>query len=250
MISVWVSISVFILLFGGALVGMYFDPFPPTDQLKDETRANVQTGVGLLTSMFALLLSLQLSSGRTSFDIQEQDVTIMASKTVMLDRVLAHYGPEAQDAREALRQSVIDLLNEVWPSERSKASTWAPRGQGDEVYDKIQRLSPKNEEQRAERTIALNMTIDLGQMLWKSASRVRSSTAVPLMMVEIAWATIIFVSFGLLAPRNVTVIVSLAVCASAVSGGFFLIVEMNTPFSGLLHASSAPVREALEHLIR
>jgi hypothetical protein len=250
MISVGISISVFALIFGGALLGMYFDPFPQANQLKDETRIHVQMGVGLLTSMFALLLSLQLSSGRTSFDIQEQDVTIMASKTVMLDRVLAHYGPEAQDAREALRQSVIDLLNGVWPSERSKASTWAPRGRGDEVYDKIQGLSPKNEEQRTERTIALNMTIDLGQMLWKSASRVRSSTAVPLMMVEIAWATIIFVSFGLLAPRNVTVIVSLAVCAAAVSGGFFLIVEMNTPFSGLLHASSAPVREALKYLAR
>jgi hypothetical protein len=70
------------------------------------------------------------------------------------------------------------------------------------------------------------------------------------MFVEIAWATIIFISFGLLAPRNATVIVSLGVCAAAVSGGFFLIVELNTPFSGLLHASSAPIREALKYLAR
>jgi len=250
MISVEVSITVFILLFGGALFGMYFDPFPAADQSKVETRAHVQVAVGLITSMFALLLSLQLSSGKTTFDTQEQDVTVMASRAIMLDRVLAHYGPEAREARESLRQSIIDLLNEVWPMERSKASTWEPRGEGDAVYTKIQGLSPQNDEQRSERTIALNMVIDLGQMRMNSAATIRSSTAVPLMMVEIAWATIIFISFGLLAPRNATVIASLAVCAAAVSGGFFLIVELNTPFSGLLHASSAPVREALKYLAR
>jgi hypothetical protein len=250
MISVEVSITVFILLFGGAAWGMYFDPFPPADQRKDETRAHVQVAVGLITSMFALLLSLQLSSGKTTFDTQEQEVTAMASRTIMLDRVLAHYGPEAQDARETLRESVIDLLNEVWPMERSKSSTWEPTGEGDKVYDKIQGLLPQNDEQRSERTVALNMVVDLGQMRFNSAARIRSSTAVPLMIVEIAWATIIFISFGLLAPRNATVIVSLGVCAAAVAGGFFLIVELNTPFSGLLHVSSAPVREALKYLAR
>ena len=250
MISVEVSITVFVLLFGGALLGMYFDPFPPADKLKEETRAHVQVAVGLLTSMFALLLSLQLSSGKTYFDTQEQDVTVMAARTLMLDRVLAHYGPEAQDARESLRHSVIDLLDQVWPMERSKVSTWAPRREGDEVYDKIQQLSPKDEDQTSEKAAALAMAIDLGQMRYRSAARIRSSTAVPLMTVEIAWATIIFVSFGLLAPRNATVIVSLGICAAAVAGGFFLIVELNLPFNGLLHASSAPVREALKYLAR
>jgi hypothetical protein len=134
--------------------------------------------------------------------------------------------------------------------ERSKSSTWEPTGEGEKVYDKIQGLLPQNDEQRSERTVALNMVVDLGQMRFNSAARIRSSTAVPLMIVEIAWATIIFISFGLLAPRNATVIVSLGVCAAAVAGGFFLIVELNTPFSGLLHVSSAPVREALKYLAR
>jgi ACR3 family arsenite efflux pump ArsB len=89
MISVEVGISVFILLFGGALLGMHFDPFSPADQRREETRAHVQVAVGLLTSMFALLLSLQLSSGKSTFDTQEKNVTLMASKVLMLDRVLA-----------------------------------------------------------------------------------------------------------------------------------------------------------------
>jgi hypothetical protein len=248
--SVEISILAFSLVFGGALLGIYFGPFLGTNQLKAETRSHVQWSVGLLTSMFALLLSLQLSSGKTHFDTQEQDVSLLVSKALTLDRVLLHYGPEAQVAREALRKSAVDLLDRVWPSEQSVASSWVPTGSEDDVYDKIQALSPKDEKQRSERMLALEMAIDLGELQWKSATTIRSSTSVPLMIVEIAWATIIFVNLGLLAPRNATVIVSLAVCASAVSGGFFLIAEMNTPFGGLLHASSASAREALKYLAR
>jgi hypothetical protein len=248
--SIGISILAFSLVFGGALLGIYFGPFLGTNQLKAETIVHVRTGLGLLTSMFALLLSLQLSSGKTNFDEQEHDVTLLAAKALMLDRVLHHYGPEAEVAREALRESAVDLLHRVWPNERSEASSWVPTGYGDDVYDKIQALSPKDENQRSEKMSALTMAIDLGQMTSKSATSIRSSTAVPLMMVEITWAAIIFVTLGLLAPRNVTVIVSLAIYASAVSGGFFLIAEMHTPFGGLLHASSAPVREALKYLDR
>lgn len=241
----------FALVFGGALLGMRFSPFLSASELKEDTKLHVRTGVGLLTSMFALLLSLQLSSAKTTFDIQEQDVALLASKAVMLDRLLAHYGPEAQKARESLRDNLIDLLNHVWPKERTEASTWAPENKGGvEFYSMIQELSPKDEDQRSERALALGMAIELGQMRWKSASRIRSSTAIPLFVVEVAWATIIFATFGILAPRNMIVIVSLAICALAVSGGFFLIVEMNMPFNGLLHASSAPLREALKYLVR
>ncbi len=126
--SVAISVLVFSLVFGGALLGMYLSPFLSADQFKEETKTHVRTGVGLLTSMFALLLSLQLSSGKTTFDAQEHAVTLLASKVVMLDLVLAHYGPEAQKARESLRENIIELLNHVWPKERSEESTW---GSGD-----------------------------------------------------------------------------------------------------------------------
>jgi hypothetical protein len=68
------------------------------------------------------------------------------------------------------------------------------------------------------------------------------------MIVETAWATLIFLSFGLLAPHGAVGILSLALFAVAVSSGFFLIEEMNRPFSGVLIVSSAPMREVLKHL--
>ena len=52
----------------------------------------------------------------------------------------------------------------------------------------------------------------------------------------------------LFAPRNETVVASLFVCALSVSGAIFLILEMNSPFAGIVKISSAPMREALAHL--
>src|SRR3984885_12779949 len=112
--SVKTSILVFSLLLGGALLGKYSSPLLSPDHLKV-----VQLGVGLLTAMFGLLLGLQLSAGKTHFDVQEQDVTLMASRTLLLDSVLAGYGPETREARHLLRAKMEDLLMHVWPKESS-----------------------------------------------------------------------------------------------------------------------------------
>jgi hypothetical protein len=242
--SVKTSLLVFCLLLGGALLGKYSSPFLSPEHLRA-----VQLGVGLLTAMFGLLLGLQLSAGKTYFDIQEQDVTLMASRTILLDSVLAGYGPEAREARELLRAKIEDMLAHVWPKESSASSTWTPEDQIG-VYGKIEALSPQDDNQRSKRTLALGMSIDLQRSRWISAARIRSSTAVPLMIVETAWATLIFLSFGLLAPHGATGIISLAFFAAAVSSGFFLIEEMNRPFSGVLIVSSAPMRETLKYLAK
>jgi hypothetical protein len=69
-----------------------------------------------------------------------------------------------------------------------------------------------------------------------------------MLVVLIFWLTIIFISFGLYVPRNATVVVSLLVSAISVSGAIFLILEMYSPYEGLIHVSTAPLRAALTHL--
>ena len=48
----------------------------------------------------------------------------------------------------------------------------------------------------------------------------------PLLVVLVLWLTVIFISFGLFAPFNATVVSSLFVSALSVSGAIFLILEM------------------------
>ena len=67
-------------------------------------------------------------------------------------------------------------------------------------------------------------------------------------MALVLWLAIIFISFGLFAPVNTTVMATLFLCALSVSGAIFLIMEMYRPFEGLMQISSDPLRNALAHL--
>jgi hypothetical protein len=62
------------------------------------------------------------------------------------------------------------------------------------------------------------------------------------------WLLVIFVSYGLLASRNRTVIGVLFVCALSVSAAIYLLMEMSTPYEGFITVSAAPLRSALEQL--
>jgi membrane-bound ClpP family serine protease len=59
---------------------------------------------------------------------------------------------------------------------------------------------------------------------------------------------VIFISFGLFAPFNATVVSSLFVSALSVAGAIFLILEMYTPYTGVIQISNAPLRATLVHL--
>lgn len=77
-----------------------------------------------------------------------------------------------------------------------------------------------------------------------------SSIPSVLLAVLVFWIAVIFLSFGLFAPRNATVLAALLVCAMSVSGSIFLLLELNSPFDGAIRISSAPMRDALARLGR
>ena len=74
------------------------------------------------------------------------------------------------------------------------------------------------------------------------------SMPIALLVVLSFWLTILFSSFTLFSPLNPTGCVAVAIIALSASGAIFLILEMNTPFSGLMQISNAPVRNALAPL--
>jgi len=66
--------------------------------------------------------------------------------------------------------------------------------------------------------------------------------------VRVAMATVLFLSFGLFAPFNGTVIDALTLSAMSVSGAIFLVLELALPYGGLISISSGPLRVALAQL--
>src|SRR5262249_3929377 len=184
-----------------------------------------------------------------SYDTQRGEVTQMAANVLLLDRVLAHYGPESKDARDLLRGFVSRVLDQMWPTTGSGSAALDQSEAGDEGrFEKIQSLSPPNAAQRALRADARQVTIDLGRTRTLLVAQSGSTIPLPFLVILTFWLTVLFASFGLFAPRNVTVVATLLVCALSVSGAIYLILELDQPFQGFIHVSSAPLRTALAHL--
>jgi Protein of unknown function (DUF4239) len=247
--SFYVSLIVFLWVFGGAVVGMLLRKFLPEDHLTSDAKDVVRLATGLVVTMAALVLGMLVSSAKGSYDFQKTEVATMAAKIVLLDRVLATYGPETAETRVQLRYFVESSLERTWPNEKTKHSDLMPRTSVDRLFDNLQALTPKNDQQSAARSEALAMSLDLRESRWIIfLESENNSISIPLLIVVVSWLAAIFISFGLFAPPNGTVIVTLIVCAIAVSAAIFIIQEMYSPFSGFLKISSAPIRDALNQL--
>ncbi len=201
--------------------------------------------MGMVATMAALVLGLLVASAKNFYDTESSDLTQLSANVILLDRVLAHYGPETKEVRDVLRGAVARTVDLIWQQGSQKAPTAAG---GEILYDKILALSPQNDVQRETKAQASSMAIDLGKLRWLMFEEGNTSVSLPLLAVLIFWLAIIFTSFGLFAPRNATTIAALFVCALSVSGAIFLILELYTPFEGLMQISSAPLRSALAHL--
>ena len=238
-------------IFGGAILGMVLRLMLPSHHLKDEAKETIKLAAGMIATMAALVLGLLVGSAKSSFDAINTGFTQVAAKIIQLDRVLANYGPESKDVRELLRNSVAGSIDTLWPSENKGVSvvSAAERAKGIELLQaKIRTLSPQTDTQRALLAQAQQLTTDLAQTRWLIIEQAQNELPIPLLVVLVFWLSILFVSFGLFAPRHATVIIVLLVCALSVSGAIFLILEMNRPLEGIVKVSSAPMRKALEHL--
>ena len=242
------STIVFLCVFGGAVIGISFRRYLPEHHQNDASQSVVKLAMGLVATMAALVLGLLISSAKSSYDAQSSELTDLSARLILLDRVLAHYGPETQEARERLRGVVVDSLDKMWPQERSQTSEVVPPSTAEVVLDKIQALSPKDDTQRSLKAQALSMALGLGQTRWLMFAQGANSVSKPILVILVFWLTAIFISFGLFAPRNATVTAALFVSGLSVSGAIFLILEMYAPFGGLIEISSAPLRFALTHL--
>src|SRR6266436_1096282 len=104
---------VFACVFGGALLGMFLRGALPEHHLSGDTKDVVKVAIALIATMGALVLSLLISTAKSAYDTRSSEVVQMSSDILLLDRMLARYGPEAKDARSLLRRSVTAGIERV-----------------------------------------------------------------------------------------------------------------------------------------
>jgi hypothetical protein len=251
MSSIKVSSIVFAFVFGGALFGLFLHPSLPKDYLREDTKEVVRLGMALVSTMAAMVLGLLVASAKNSYDAKNTALVENAARVVLLDRVLAHYGTETKEVRELLRNAYARVVARIWSKNRMNPSGLeAPSTEVEVLIDEIQKLSPTNETQGSLKTQAVSIAWGVGQTRWLLYEQQADSISTPVLVTVVFWLIALFVSFGLFAQRDVVVVVSLFISAVSVSGAIFLIVEMYTPFSGLVQISRAPLRAAHAQLCR
>jgi hypothetical protein len=245
------SLIVLAVISGGAIGGLWLRNVSPDHYLADETKDVVKLGTGLIGTISALVLGLLIASANSSYDAQSGHIQHLAADIILLDQLLAQYGPEAESAREQLRRAVDPLIKRIWRESRSGAARQSPvevAGAGQDMAGIILHLAPQNDAQRIIKDRAVQTTADLAQTRFLLFEKSGGSLPLPFLMVLVFWLSMIFASFGLFARPNPILISALIVCAVSVSGAIFLVLELSQPFTGLMQISSTPLRNALAPL--
>src|SRR6266702_4125982 len=251
MITISLAAILFLFLVGVTLMGARLRRLLPAEHLSSDSKDAVKLALGLVATMTAILLGLLVSSAKGTFDTARTEVIQMAAKVALLDRVLKLYGPEAMDARLALRDAIADGVRRTWPAGRTRPIQLDPNQQiGDAVYAAITRLAPHDEAQRALKTQAATLMVQLAEVRALIQAQAVSSVSKPLLIALVIWLVVIFFGFSLLAPGNATTPLALVAGAFSVACAVLINIELDFPFAGMIRIPSEPMMNALAHLAK
>lgn len=114
MTALIVAIVTFALVFGGALLGMYFRNALSEDHLREDVRDVIKLSTGLIGTMAALVLGLLIASAKSSYDTKSTQIKQITADIILLDLDLERYGPDAQNLRIMLRSAIPPLIDQIW----------------------------------------------------------------------------------------------------------------------------------------
>ena len=203
------SILVTFAVFVGSLIGLNLHRVLPRSHLTKETQDVLRLGTGMLSVLASLVLGLLIATAKNAYDSTDQAFRSYAAEIALLNETLRDYGAEAVPPRDTLRRYTEFLLHDVWPDKGAPIELFEHPGVAallEQMRGEIRSLKPRNSGQVWLQQQALNITITLFQERWSLIEQSRSNLHGMVLGILVSWITAIFVSFGLNAPLNGTVV--------------------------------------------
>ncbi|MFM0595212.1 MULTISPECIES: bestrophin-like domain [Paraburkholderia] len=258
------ALLVFLLLLGTTGVGVWVRPLLPEEHKAHETVQLIQLVIGMLVTFAALVLGLMTASAKASFDTTSNDLRTYAADLIEFDTTLREYGADTSRARDLLRQYTAAAIASTWPGEPAPSGDY-PKDVG--TQDNSQKLEnvrlgdmltavgrelrqlrshdPLQQRALEDGLLQYRRVVDAR---WKIIEEAHSSISRPFFTTLTFWLAVIFMSFGLIAPRNALALVTICLGAVSIASAVYVIVDLDTPFTGPIVVSSQPMRDALGHL--
>jgi hypothetical protein len=260
------ALLVFAVLLIATGVGVWVRPLLPEEHKKHETVQLIQLVIGMLVTFAALVLGLMTASAKSSFDTASNDLRTYAADLIEFDTTLRDFGSATDEARRLLRQYTAAAIASTWPNEPVPTGDY-PKDIG--TQDNSQKLenvrlgdmltavgrelrqlrTPDSVQQRA-LDDALTQYRRVVDARWKILEEAHSSISQPFFRTLTFWLGVIFLSFGLITPRNALALVTISLGAVSIASAIYVIVDLDTPFTGPIVVSSSSMRDALTHLRR
>jgi hypothetical protein len=241
-----VALAVFV---GGAL-GLVLQRVLPERFTTGGPRDMIGAVVGLLTLLSALVLGLLIWTAYGVYAGQNLAVQTLAAKVMQLDLALADYGPDATPLRAQVRQNLAKTIDEIWGANQSDAyfvaKNFSAAVESLRNRDKaLAELNPSTDAERQALAAATATIAAIGQSRLQMSFALANPVSYPLILMVVAWATVLFCGYGLMSKGNPMSIACGAVGAFAVASAVYLILDLSDPYSGAFRASPEPLEQVL-----
>ncbi len=257
------AIGLFLLFLGASLLGMFLRALLPQPHRSQETTEAVRLAITLMATFSSLVLGLLTYSVKGSFEAADNDVRGFSISLIELDRTLRAYGPETAGMQAELQDYVAGAIASTWPDEPPPPGNAYPRVHDTHGMESptlgaiLERIGAQARELTPESAIQRNVASDLHSNIqrvidrrWKLIEEAHESISRPFFLVLVFWLLVLFLSFGLSAPRSMLVYVTITLSAVSIGSAIYVILDMDTPFGGFITLDSTPLRLALDHIRR
>ena len=249
---VLVSILIFAVTLGAAVLGLIVHNRLPPEQKNESARSIVGQVAGLVSILLAIVLGTLIGTSFAFFGGQKTTLEGLSAQILELDQALAQYGPETKPARDRLKEAAQHAYDAFWgggevdPKLLTVASpmeAW----RGTKAF--LATLNPTTEAQKqaVASANALANQIEHGRILMNLQVASQPVNA-GLVIVLVVWAVVLFFATGLFAESNGLVVGALAFGALCVAFAVFLILELGLPYTGLFRVSPAALQEAIANI--
>jgi len=216
-----IALTMLLCALGAALAGLLLHARLRERYLDADSKDVVKGIMGLVATMTALVLGLLIASAQSSYRAQDTNLQKMAGDILQLDHLLVFYGPEAEDARDQLREAVAAALDAIWSPNGVKIGSLGSlkiQARSESILAAIQQLSPKTDAQRFAQSQALQLALRIGG-LRELLAEAQSNSAISWLFLAalVFWVSALFLGFGFIAPFHAANTLALSVGALSVS---------------------------------
>jgi hypothetical protein len=233
----------FVCIAGAGLLGLALRPHEA--HRAESLRETVRFTQGIVASIAALVLGLLVAGATDHYRGQGEQVRRMAAEVIVLDRALTQFGPEAAEARRALRHAVEHTIEEIWATD-AKRLTLPP---GPNLVDAVAQLETTTPRETFLKEQALDQIVTLSRARATLATAEHAGAIqLPVVVMLVLWFVFLFFLSSLFGQPDRLAIGAMVLASAAVASALLLVLELDRPFQGIMAVSALPMREALAGL--